>query len=103
VTAAWPSKVLPEQKREGVTAAWPSKVLSTARVLPSAGGPRPATTTTLCGLPAPKPAGGKEDAATMGVREPILKALLGYKKAESEPGRGRGADELSRSRRRMPR
>jgi len=85
VTAAWPSNVLPEQKREGVTAAWPSKVLSTARVLPSAGVPRPATTAAFCGLPAPKLAGGKDGAARMAVREPILKALLAYKKAKSEP------------------
>ncbi|HZF48904.1 MAG TPA: hypothetical protein VE093_09660, partial [Polyangiaceae bacterium] len=83
VTEAWPSKVLPEQKRAGVTAAWPSKVLSTARVLPSAGGTRSATTATLCGLPAPKLAGGKDGAARMAVREPILKALLAYKKAKS--------------------
>jgi len=45
VTEAWPSRVLPEQKRAGVTVAWPSKVLSTARVLPSAGVTRAATTT----------------------------------------------------------
>ena len=71
------------RRRAGVTVAWPSKVLSTARVLPSAGVPRSATTATLCGLPAPKPAGGKDGAARMAVREPILKALLAYKKAKS--------------------
>jgi hypothetical protein len=77
VTAAWPSQVLPEQKREGVTAAWPSKVLLPTRVLPMAGAP-------FCGAPAPKLAGGKEAASTMAVREPILKELLGYRKAQSE-------------------
>ena len=87
MTAAWPSKVLPEQKRAGVTAAWPSNVLSTARVLPSAGGTRAAATTAHCGLPAPKLAGGKDGAARMAVREPILKALLAYKKAKSGPER----------------
>ncbi|HZF51429.1 MAG TPA: hypothetical protein VE093_22385, partial [Polyangiaceae bacterium] len=85
VTVAWPSRVLPEQKRAGVTVAWPSKVLSTARVLPSAGGTRAAATTAHCGLPAPKLAGGKDGAARMALREPILKALLAYKKAKSEP------------------
>jgi hypothetical protein len=76
VTAAWPSKVLPEQKRDGVTAAWSSKVLPAARVLPAAGAP-------LCEAPAPKLAGGKDVAATMTVRAPILKALLDYRKAKS--------------------
>jgi hypothetical protein len=76
VTAAWPSKVLPEQKRDGVTAAWPSKVLPAARVLPAAGAP-------ACEAPAPKLAGGKDVAATMTVRAPILKELLAYRKAKS--------------------
>ena len=67
-----------------MTAAWPSKVLSTSRVLPSAGVPRPATAATLCSATAPKLAGRKDGAATMAVREPILKALLGYRKAKSE-------------------
>jgi hypothetical protein len=69
--------VLPEQKREGVTAAWPTTVLPSAGVLPAAGAP-------LCSAPARKLAGGKSGTATMAVREPILKELLGYKKAKSE-------------------
>jgi hypothetical protein len=52
-----------------VTAAWSSNVLPRGRVLPAAGAPR-------CGAPAPKLAGGKRGAATMTVREPILKDLL---------------------------
>ena len=69
--------MLPEQKRQGVTAGWSAKVLPSAGVLPRAGAPR-------CGAPAPKLAGTKQGAATMAVREPILKALLGYKKAKGE-------------------
>ncbi|NUQ74333.1 MAG: hypothetical protein HUU21_12315, partial [Polyangiaceae bacterium] len=80
VTAAWPSKVLPDQKHAGVTAAWSSKVLPNTGVLSKAGTPS-------CGAPAIKPAGGKNAAATMAVREPILKALLGYKKAVNEAGK----------------